>query len=92
MTTYIIIGIITAWWVTTVLVSILSCKPVGYNKDLTKRNAHCISASGFVLRNSIPDIATDVAILLLPLPVIWKSQLRVEKKMAVTAIFSLGIL
>ena len=74
------------------LVSILSCKPVQYNKDLTKRNAHCISASGFVLTNTIPDIATDIAILLLPLPVIWKLQLRVRKKIAVTAIFSVGIL
>ena len=74
------------------LVSILSCRPVQYEKDLLKRNAHCISASGFVLTNTIPDIATDIAILLLPLPVIWNLQLRVKKKIAMTAIFSIGIL
>ena len=45
-----------------------------------------------VIAISIPNIVTDVIILLLPLPVIWKLQLHFKKKIAVSAIFSLGIL
>lgn len=92
ITTYILIGVITAWWIAAVLVSVLSCTPAKFDWDSTKHNGHCIGASGFILRNSIPNIATDVAILLLPLPVIWKLQLPIRKKVAVTVIFSLGIL
>lgn len=86
MTTHILIDVMTAWWITAVLVSMLSCPPVEYDWVRTKCNIHCVSACVFVLRNFLPDVVTDVAILQLPLPVIRKLQLRVKKKMTVTAI------
>lgn len=42
--------------------------------------------------NAIPNIITDAAILVLPLPFIWTLQLRRSQKVALTGIFALGLL
>lgn len=91
-TTYALIGIIAIWWVTVALISILNCTPIDYNWDRTQPGGHCLDPEIFAIAISIPNIVTDLIILLLPLPVIWKLQLHFKKKMALSAIFSLGIL
>lgn len=41
---------------------------------------------------SVPHIATDILILLFPLPYIWNLQLRLSQKIAMSVIFGLGTL
>lgn len=89
--TYALIGITAIWWVPVALISILGCTPIEYNWDRTQPGGHCIDARKFILANAIPNIVTDLIILLLPLPVIWHLQLHFKKKLAVSAILSLGI-
>ena len=42
--------------------------------------------------NSIGNIVSDFIILLLPIPVVWRLQLRLKQKFAVMGIFGLGFL
>ena len=72
--------------------AILGCTPINYNWDRTQPGGYCVDARIFSIGVSIPNIVTDVIILLLPLPVIWQMQLHFSKKIALSAIFSLGIL
>jgi hypothetical protein len=46
----------------------------------------------FFKANAIPNIVTDVFILLLPLPYIWTLQLCRAQKVAITSIFIVGLL
>ncbi|GKZ16528.1 hypothetical protein AbraIFM66951_000239 [Aspergillus brasiliensis] len=51
---------------------------------------HCISQVGTWIANATSTIATDLIILLLPLPQVWKLQLRLSEKIALTVAFGLG--
>lgn len=46
----------------------------------------------FFIANAIPNIITDILLLLVPVPGIWSLQLRNAQKMAVLGIFGLGLL
>ena len=91
--TFALLGTIAALWITSALASILPCTPVSYNWDRTQQGGHCLGNRGaFTIGVSVPNIVTDVLILLLPLPVIWKLQTHFKKKVALCGIFSLGLL
>ncbi|RAL03464.1 uncharacterized protein BO80DRAFT_491732 [Aspergillus ibericus CBS 121593] len=51
---------------------------------------HCISQVGTWIANATSTIATDLIILFLPLPQVWKLQLRLSEKVALTVAFGLG--
>ncbi|CAI6312954.1 unnamed protein product [Periconia digitata] len=51
----------------------------------------CIDAPLLAYIFSISDFITDALIILIPIPFVWKLQLSVQKKLAVTSIFLLGI-
>ncbi|OOF96476.1 hypothetical protein ASPCADRAFT_514763 [Aspergillus carbonarius ITEM 5010] len=50
----------------------------------------CINQVGTWIANATSTIATDLVILLLPLPQVWKLQLRLSEKIALTVAFGLG--
>ncbi|KAL4920637.1 hypothetical protein BDW62DRAFT_215891 [Aspergillus aurantiobrunneus] len=51
---------------------------------------HCINQVGTWIANAISTIATDLMILILPMPQIWSLQLRTSQKVALTFAFCLG--
>lgn len=88
-----LLGTIAALWITAAFLSVLPCHPVSYNWDRTQQGGHCTGNPGdFTIGVSVPNIVTDVLILLLPLPVIWQLKMQPQKRVALCGIFSLGIL
>ncbi|CAD6563631.1 MAG: hypothetical protein ASARMPRED_000099 [Alectoria sarmentosa] len=88
-----ILGIITTCWgVATIAVIIAHCNPVsGYwNRKIA---ANCVvNETPFFVGVAIPNILTDVALLLLPMPYVWQLHTTSSQKMALTGIFMLGSL
>lgn len=79
------------------LITIFQCQPVSDFWDrfspAAKGPFHCgVNVNQFFDGNSIPNIITDAAILVLPIPFIWKLQLPKAQKLALTSIFILGVL
>ncbi|CAD6588420.1 MAG: hypothetical protein ASARMPREDX12_003322 [Alectoria sarmentosa] len=78
-----ILGAITTCWEITV------CIPVsGYWN--TKISAKCVNGEHFFLGSSIVNILTDLALLLLPIPYIWRLYRTISQKIALIGIFMLG--
>lgn len=71
------------------LVSIFSCKPVSGFWDRGIRPA-CINTKAFLIGNAVPNIVTDIVILGLPMPEIWRLNTQKHQKMALSVIFLLG--
>ncbi|CAG8908973.1 unnamed protein product [Penicillium egyptiacum] len=85
-----IIGIFIILWVVCItFLFIFICVPVQklWYPQLPGR---CIDQVATWVANAVSTIATDVAILLLPIPQVWKLQLRMSEKIAVLIAFSLG--
>ncbi|KAF7522616.1 hypothetical protein PCG10_007336 [Penicillium crustosum] len=85
-----IIGIFIILWVICItFLFIFICVPV-QKLWYPQIPGRCIDQVATWVANAVSTIATDVAILLLPIPQIWKLQLRTSEKIAVLIAFSLG--
>ncbi|KAH7131840.1 hypothetical protein B0J11DRAFT_599848 [Dendryphion nanum] len=88
------------WWATCVLsigysvagvfVSLFGCSPMAYAWDPTIPGGRCIDKSTYYVVHGWLNAVTDLAILVIPLPVVWKLQLTVYQKITLTCLFVLG--
>jgi hypothetical protein len=87
------IGAVTLlYWLSTVLTAFLICRPFAFNWDKLTINGKCGNLPSYYLSTGIVNLLIDVAIVALPLPLLWGLQMKRSKKLALTAIFSLGAL
>ncbi|KAL8770046.1 MAG: hypothetical protein Q9209_004084 [Squamulea sp. 1 TL-2023] len=86
----IVIGcVISATGITTIVGSIFQCTPVAYNWDKTMQG-RCINEIVFARYTAIPNVITGLAMLILPLPMVWRLYIEVPQKIALTASFLHG--
>ncbi|KAI4188991.1 MAG: hypothetical protein LQ346_005198 [Caloplaca aetnensis] len=87
-----IIAIVTlAWFIAFVIASFLTCRPLKCSWDPTGPTCKCFDFRkiGYYITTP-PDILTNLAILVLPMPWLWGLQMKMKRKLAVTFIFLLG--
>ena len=90
-TTYIIIGIVAASWFGSTIAGIFQSLPVGCQWDPTAgANCHSFDILAFFRYLSIPNIVTDVVMLVLPLPMVWRLKLPHTQKIGLTCVFLTG--
>ncbi|RAH47081.1 uncharacterized protein BO66DRAFT_403731 [Aspergillus aculeatinus CBS 121060] len=86
---YIIGTFVICWVICITFLFIFICVPV-QKLWYPSLPGHCISQVGTWIANATSTIATDLVILFLPLPQVWKLQLRLSEKVALTIAFGLG--
>jgi hypothetical protein len=89
---YVVLAICVSWGIMTMLVAFLLCRPLGYNWNLLPSDGHCGNQQSAYAAVGVTDILTDVMILILPLPMIWRLQLPIGNKIALAGLLCLGIL
>lgn len=86
------IGLVSIAWIIAFVVSqFLICRPVECFWDKSNPECKCVNAThiGFYVTLP-PDILTNIALLILPIPWLWNLQMHRRKKIAITFIFLLG--
>ncbi|EEY22946.1 integral membrane protein [Verticillium alfalfae VaMs.102] len=85
-----LLTVILLYCIATTASSIFQCTPIprAWNRSIP---GTCISLTYNWYANAIFSISTDVAIILLPQRVIWKSQLPTSHKRALMGVFGLGV-
>ncbi|RAO67831.1 uncharacterized protein BHQ10_003843 [Talaromyces amestolkiae] len=78
------------WGVASIIVIFLICRPFSYSWD-TSQPGSCGNRNDMYIINGIGNMLLDIAILVLPLPTIWKLKLPTAQKIGLALIFSLGI-
>jgi len=87
--TYLLIGVVVATWISETLTSLLQCIPIAAVWDKTI-HGQCVDRIKMFQYYSIPNIVTDVAMMVLPIPTIWTLNMTKRIKIAVTFTFLLG--
>jgi hypothetical protein len=94
LTCYISMGllVIAGLWMT--LSGFIFCVPVHdfWNVLEETRSRHCLPEGPVWFTNAGIQIATDLIILVLPMPLLWKLQMPRRQKWGIMLVFSLGIL
>jgi hypothetical protein len=71
---------------------IWQCVPINAIWDLKRNDAQCLNISGVAYANAAINVATEIVILILPIPLIYKIRVSKSTKFALYALFSAGIL
>lgn len=76
-----------------ILVNIFGCDPIsaGWNRDPTLQYT-CIFTDGFFYFAGGNNLATDILLIILPIPILLPLQLPMRTKLGLVAMFSTGIL
>ena len=88
---YALVAFWTVYSLTDTLVIIFQCTPV-HKAWAPEVNGHCLDLIELGVSSGYINIATDVMILLLPIPMVWSLQLSTKIRLAIMAIFATGIL
>ncbi|MCJ1396616.1 hypothetical protein MMC18_009507 [Xylographa bjoerkii] len=82
-------AIITLTTVASLFTAIFSCHPIYGFWDLETPST-CVDPLKFYFAQAIPSIITDIILLILPLPLVWKLKITNSQKWGVSAVFLLG--
>ncbi|KAI4289045.1 MAG: hypothetical protein L6R35_001694 [Caloplaca aegaea] len=88
----IVIGVaVAAWFLAFILASFLTCRPIQYFWDKSIPGGQCANVLHITYYvTSPPDILTNFAILVLPLPWLWNLQMQLRRKLVIICILALG--
>ena len=89
--TWAIGSVITAYTIIQIVCVILHCIPVRALWE-TQVPAHCINLDDVFITCGSLNIGTDIAILCLPMPDLWKLKVSTRQKVQLTFMFLLGSL
>ncbi|PYI04564.1 hypothetical protein BO78DRAFT_471214 [Aspergillus sclerotiicarbonarius CBS 121057] len=85
---YGMMGLIVIFGIVMTFMAIFNCTPI--SAFWTKRGT-CFDFALFALGYAVVNIITDLAIWLMPIPIIWKIQMPMHQKIALSLIFALGL-
>ncbi|KAL9638588.1 MAG: hypothetical protein Q9164_001454 [Protoblastenia rupestris] len=79
-----------AWFIAHIFAHFFQCTPFGYFWDRTIPGGKCVNHTKLINGLGGANIIGDIIILLLPIPYLWKLQMRAERKVAISFVFLLG--
>ncbi|KAI4633625.1 uncharacterized protein J4E92_004445 [Alternaria infectoria] len=84
-----VVLILSTWISFTVAVG-FQCMPFRFNWDKNIPNGRCFNVQVFANSSSVPNIATDLAVLILPLRTVWCLKISVGRRIGLLLIFLTG--
>jgi hypothetical protein len=88
--TWILIYVVGGTWIAYTVAACFQCRPFAFNWDKTIPEGKCFDVNAFALSSSVPNIVSDVAILLLPLRTILDLKVSLGKRIGLCLIFLTG--
>ncbi|KGO75344.1 hypothetical protein PITC_001980 [Penicillium italicum] len=94
LATYILMGFLVILGLWTTLSGFFFCIPINafWSPSAEIRATKCLPATPVWFTNAALQTSTDMVILILPMPLLWKLQLPRRQKWGILVVFSLGII
>ncbi|KAL4901979.1 hypothetical protein BDW74DRAFT_186999 [Aspergillus multicolor] len=87
----VVMTIVWLWAISVALETLLLCRPLAFNWD-TSIDGKCGQRNATYVVAGTLNLVTDLMVMVLPLPHLWKLKLNMAKKLALTSVFSMGLL
>ncbi|KAL2856462.1 hypothetical protein BJY01DRAFT_263514 [Aspergillus pseudoustus] len=91
VSSWITMSVIVAWAIATILAGCLICRPFAMNWDPTIRGGKCGDQVASFTATGVINLLTDVVVLVLPMPSLYRLQMATYKKVTLIAVFGLGL-
>lgn len=86
-----LVGLVLAWTIVAIVLGIGLCTPFAKNWDKTITTGHCANATAAGVAVAASETVVNVSMWILPLPKVWALQMRIATKLALSAIFAIGL-
>ena len=87
---YFVLGIVIAYGAWAIFGNIFLCNPIAFFWDKSIENGHCMDRMVIWFTNAGVNIAQDLVILLLPMPLIQTLHVSRSQKRGLVMVFTLG--
>ncbi|KAK5659633.1 hypothetical protein OQA88_837 [Cercophora sp. LCS_1] len=87
----VLIWVVVSYSIASMVVVVFSCYPVSKSWDPTIQGGRCVDLPVLYLANLSLNSATDLAVLLLPGPLLWGLRVPLRDKIALSAVFMTGL-
>ena len=77
--------------ISAILYDFLICRPVSFRWKRLAGGGTCGDQKSYDLYIGITNLLLDFVVVILPMPVLWGLQMAVGRKVALSAIFSMGV-
>ena len=74
-----------------ILTTCLICRPIAYRWDRTIDGGHCGEQKHFDMFVAVFNLLLDLTTVVLPMPILWRLQMALGKRVALTLIFGMGV-
>lgn len=85
-----LIFLISATWISYTVAAMFQCIPFAFNWDKAIPGGKCFNVQAYGSSSSIPNIITDLAVLLLPLRTVWGLKISTGRRVGLLLIFLTG--
>jgi hypothetical protein len=90
MAAKVLVMLILATWFSYTIAAMFQCTPFAFNYDKTVPNGKCFNVAAYANSSSVPNIFTDLAVLVLPLRTVWGLKISVGRRVGLLIIFLIG--
>ncbi|KAL8730562.1 MAG: hypothetical protein Q9166_004016 [cf. Caloplaca sp. 2 TL-2023] len=84
------VGLNALVFVSIVLGTCLICTPITWSFDKSDPNGKCGNLLKFERYTAVMSLITDAIIVVLPMPMLWRLQMKLQKKIGISVVFGLG--
>ncbi|SPO06289.1 related to integral membrane protein [Cephalotrichum gorgonifer] len=89
-TVWSIIAVVSAYTIGITLALIFMCNPIPKAWDIYITEGHCLNRADLYFATAVSNIASDVVLFLLPLPILVRLQVPMQQKIGLFVIFTIG--
>lgn len=90
LTCYVLLGITTLTWVAYIIAAYFQCTPFEFQWDKKIPGGHCFDIEAYYKSTSVPNIVTDLIILILPVPTVVNLKVTMTRKLGLLLVFLVG--
>ncbi len=84
--------LVVAYWIGSIIRICFLCEPITYLWDKSVANGTCLNVIAAYLSVSGINLILDIVVVALPMPILWTLQMPKSKKLAISAVFGMGIM
>jgi hypothetical protein len=82
--------IIAGYSIALALALIFACQPIQKAWDITITTGSCINRQGAYLATAVTNTASDIALIIIPIPAVWRLRMPLGQRLAVVGMFTVG--
>ena len=86
---YVMATLICCYFIACTVTFVLQCYPA-YSFWQPEAARYCINRNAFYMAAAVLGLCSDIVLVIMPMPILWKLKLSTKKKLGVGVVFFLG--